>query len=377
MLRVGGKGSPANPGCVLRKRRKNFNLKEEKVERKAVKILFVVLLIATFLVGCSSAPSTTPTSTAPSESQTPTPKPSVSNEEYIYVSCMGNLEFFNAHKYGWKWAGEVLGVKTTYVGPAEYDLNAMVAAFDQAIAKKPAGICVFAVEPVLEPEINKAVENGIPVVTILGDLPNSKRLAFVGSHQYDLGYVGGKKLAEALGGKGKVAILSIPGVQMFDDREQGYRAAFAEYPGIEVVQVGDTKADTVTAISVAKDILQRYPDLSAFVGTDSTGGIGAATAVKEAGKVGQVKTVAMDRNSDVLQAIQDGILTGTVAQDDAAMAYWALLVLYNYNHHQAPLTSDNAKAGARTGPTVVYMSVNYIDKSNLQYYLEANKLYLP
>ncbi|MEJ5202387.1 MAG: substrate-binding domain-containing protein, partial [Anaerolineales bacterium] len=217
----------------------------------------------------------------------------------------------------------------------------------------------------------------IPVVTILGDLPKSKRLAFVGSRQYDLGYVGGKKLAEALGGKGKVAILSIPGVQMFDDREAGYRAAFAEYPGIEVVQVGDTKADTVTAISVAKDILQRNPDLSAFVGTDSTGGIGAATAVKEVGKVGQVKTVAMDRNSDVLQAIQDGILTGTVAQDDAAMAYWSLLVLYNYNHHQAPLTVDNAKAGASTGPSNIFMSVNYIDKSNLQYYLEANKLYVP
>ncbi len=342
---------------------------------KAVYLMIVLALVATLMAGCASAQTATPATSSGNEGQSA--KPATSNEEYIYVSCMGNLEFFNAHKYGWKWAGEVLGVKTSYVGPAEYDLNAMVAAFDQAIAKKPAGIVVFAVDPVLEPVINKAVDAGIPVVTILGDLPNSKRLAFVGSRQFDLGYVGGKKLAEALGGKGKVAILSIPGVQMFDEREQGYRAAFSEYPGIEVVQVGDTKADTVTAISVAKDILQRHPDLAAFVGTDSTGGIGAATAVKEAGKVGQVKTVAMDRNSDVLQAIQDGILTGTVAQDDAAMAYWALLVLYNYNHHQAPLTVDNAKAGVRTGPTIVYMSVNYIDKSNLQYFLDANKLYVP
>jgi len=342
---------------------------------KIVSFVLLFALISVLVLGCAPAPTAAPASSSGDESQPA--QPATSNEEYIYVSCMGNLEFFNAHKYGWKWAGEVVGVKTSYVGPAEYDLNAMVAAFDQAIAKKPAGIVVFAVEPVLEPEINKAVENGIPVVTILGDLPKSKRLAFVGSRQYDLGYVGGKKLAEALGGQGKVAILSIPGVQMFDAREQAYRAAFAVLPGIEVVQVGDTKADTVTAINVAKDILQRKPDLSAFVGTDSTGGIGAATAVKELGKVGQVKTVAMDRNSDVLQAIQDGILTGTVAQDDAAMAYWALLVLYNYNHHQAPLTSDNAKAGASTGPSNVFMSVNYIDKNNLQYYLEANKLYVP
>lgn len=300
-----------------------------------------------------------------------------SQDEYIYVSAMGNLEFFNAHKYGWKWAGETLGVKSTYVGPAEYDMNAMVAAFDQAIAKKPKGIAVFAVEPILEPSINKAVEAGIPVVTILGDLPSSQRLAFVGSSQYDLGYIGGKNLAEALDGQGKVAILSIPGVGMFDDRENGYRAAFEEYPGIEVVQVGATDADTVTAINTAKDILQRFPDLAAFACTDSTGGIGGATAVEELNRVGEVKIVSMDRNSDVLEKIKDGVVTGTVAQNDAAMAFWALQVLYNYNYHQAPLTTDNEAAGVNAGPSKVVTASNYVDESNLEYFLEANEIYEP
>jgi ribose transport system substrate-binding protein len=328
----------------------------------------LLLVAGLLLAACQQA--------APATSSEPaTTGGDTSNQEYIYVSAMGNLEFFNAHKYGWKWAGEALGVKASYVGPAEYDMNAMVAAFDQAIAKKPAGICVFAVEPVLSPSIDKATEAGIPVVTILGDLPESKRLAFVGSFQYDLGYTGGKAIAEALGGQGKVAILSIPGVGMFDDREQGFRAAFEEYPGIEVVQVGDTKADTVTAVNVAKDIMQRHPDLAAFVGTDSTGGIGAGTAVKEAGKVGQVKVVAMDRNSDVLQLIKEGVLTGTVAQDDASMAFNCMVVLYNYVNNQAPLTTDNNAAKSITGPNNVFMHVNYIDQSNLEYYLAANEMY--
>ncbi len=337
--------------------------------KRTIVLAVTLLIVVGMLLSACAAPAAQPAS------QPQAQPASTADEEYIYVSCMGNLEFFNAHKYGWKWGGEALGVKATYMGPAEYDMNAMVAAFDQAIAMKPKGICVFAVEPVLVPSINKAAEAGIPVVTILGDLPESKRIAFVGSHQYDLGYTGGKAIAEALGGKGKVAILSIPGVQMFDDREAGFRAAFEAYPDIDVVQVGDTKADTVTAVNVAKDILQRHPDLAAFVGTDSTGGIGAATAVEEAGKVGVVKTVSMDRNSDVLEKIDKGTLTGTVAQDDAAMAFWALQVLFNYVHHQAPLTSDNVKAKASTGPSIVYTSVNYIDKSNLQYYLEANELY--
>ena len=330
--------------------------------------LFVVAILAS----CAPA-AQAPAAQAPAAQA----QPDTSNEEYIYVSAMGNLEFFNAHKYGWKWAGEALGVKATSVGPPDGDVNAQVAAFDQAIAKKPKGIVVFSFDPVVTPEINKATDAGIPVVTILGDMPDSKRIAFVGSHQYDLGYVGGMKLAEALGGKGKVAVLTLPGVQMFDDREAGFRAAFEAYPGIKVVQRGDTRADTVTAVNVAKNILQAFPDLAAFVGTDSTAGIGAATAVKEAGLSGKVKTVAMDRNSDVLQAIKEGTLTGTVAQDDAAMAFWALVVLYNYNHNQAPLTVDNAKAGVLTGPTTVYMTVNYIDKSNLQYFLDANTLYVP
>jgi len=333
------------------------------------------LVFLALLAGCS-APASTPTASSPSPTPTETKTPAA-QEEYIYVSCMGNLEFFNAHKYGWKWAGERLGVKTTYVGPAEYDLNAQIAAFDQAIAKKPKGIVVFAVEPVLEPEINKAVDQGIPVVTILGDLPKSKRLTYVGSPQFDLGYLGGKKLAEALGGKGKVAILSIPGTKMFDDREEGYRAAFKEFPDIEVVQVGDTKADTVTAINTAKDLMQRFPDLAAFACTDSTGGIGSATAVEEAGKAGRVKIVSMDRNSDVLEKIQKGVITGTVAQDDPAMPFWALLVLYNYNHNSPPLTVDNQKAGVKVEPEYVYTSVNYVDKSNLEYFLEANKLFIP
>jgi ribose transport system substrate-binding protein len=339
--------------------------------RANLKLIISLLFVISILITSCGAPA------APEQAATSAPpaQPAVSDEEYIYVSAMGNLEFFNAHKYGWAWGGQTLGVKASYVGPAENDVPAMIAAFDQAIAKKPKGIAVFAYDPGLEPSINKATDAGIPVVTIIGDLPGSKRIAFVGSKQFDLGYTGGKSLAEALGGKGKVAILSLPGVQMFDDREAGFRAAFAEFPGIEVVQVGDTKADTVTAVNVAKDIMQRYPDLAAFVGTDSTAGIGAATAVEEANKVGKVLTVAMDRNSDVLEKIKKGILTGTVAQDDAAMAFWGVQVLYNYVHHQAPLTVDNAAAGAHTGPSIIFTATNYIDKNNLQYFLDANSLY--
>ncbi len=296
-------------------------------------------------------------------------------EEYIAVTCMGNLEYFSAHKFAWKWMGEKLGVKTSYIGPAEYDVPGEIAAFDQAIARRPAGIVVFGVDESLKPSIDKAVDAGIPVVTISGDVPDSKRSTFVGTNQHDLGFFGGQKIGEVLGGKGDVAILTITGVSMFDQREQGFREGFGKYPGIRVVQTGDTKADTVTAINVAKAILQRFPNLSAFACTDSTGGIAAATAVKEAGKAGKVKVVSMDRNSDVLEYVKSGVLFGTIAQDDCAEMVWGLLVLFSKVHFDPPLTSDNAAAHVDAAPANIFTSISWVDKSNVDYFLAANKMY--
>ena len=246
------------------------------------------------------------------------------NEEYIAVACMGNLEYFSAHKFAWKWMGDKLGVKTSYIGPAEYDVPGQIAAFDQAIARRPAGIAVFGVEESLGPQIDKAVAAGIPVVTFSGDVPDSKRAAFVGTNQHDLGYFGGIKLAEVLGGKGDVAILSIPGWAMFDVREQGFKEPSPSTRASGSCRPATPRRTAVTAINAAKAIMQRFPDLTAFACTDSTGGIAAATAVSEAGKAGQVKIVSMDRNSDVLQKISAGVVTGTIAQDDAAEMVWCL-----------------------------------------------------
>lgn len=332
--------------------------------------LTVLAVAALTLAGCSPG-----TSSAGPASSTGTGSSDFSNEEYIFVSSMGNLEYFNAVKYGWEWAGEVLGVKTTYTGPAENDINAQAAAFEQAIAKKPKGIAVFAYDPVIQPLIDKATDAGIPVVTVIGDMPGSKRIAYVGSSQHDLGYLGGISLGQAINGQGQVAILSLPGTAMFDEREQGYRDALATFSGVEVVQTGDTKADTVTAVTVAKSIMQRFPDLAGFAGTDSTAGIGAATAVKEAGKSGQVKVIAMDRNSDVLQMVKDGTVTGTIAQEDTGTPFWALQTLFNFVHNPSPLAADPVKAGAISGPNKISMHPNYIDQSNVQYFLDMNETY--
>lgn len=337
-------------------------------------VLAITLALALMLTGCNRGTTAPPADRAGDASNAVLT--TSASDEYIFILALSNIEYFNAHKYEWNKVGGLMGVKTSVMGPADMDLPATVTAIDQAIAQNPKGICIWGVDPSLDESINKAVAAGIPVVAIVGDQPGSNRLTYIGSYGEDLGYLGGKKLAEELGGNGKVSILTVPGYAQWDEREAGYRKAFAEYPGIEVVAVGDTKADTVTAVQAAKDIMVRFPDLNGFVGCDSTAAIGAATAVEETGNVGKVKIIGMDRNSDIMEKIRDGIITGTIAQNDASIMYWAMLTLISAkSEYQPTLTSDNQAAGASTIPSVIYLPPSYVDKSNLEYYLEANKIY--
>ncbi|MEI7835048.1 MAG: substrate-binding domain-containing protein, partial [Planctomycetota bacterium] len=289
---------------------------------------------------------------------------------YIEVSALGGLDYFYDHKLGMKLAGEALGVQTDYVGPAEYDMAAMVTALEQAIARKPAGLVVVGFEPSLNPIVDKAVAAGIPVVTVDGDLPGSKRIAFVGTGNVRAGYEIGKKLAQVVG-KGKVALLYKPGQPNLEERRQGFKQAIAENGQIEIVDEGNTQSNPEVAAQVAAAMLQKHPDLAGFGCVEAEGGAGSATAVKEAGKVGRVKIVAMDRGSEVLKNIQDGVIQASVAQQTALMPFYAVQILYNLRNNPVAISNDNAKAGVTGVPTSVDTGVILIDKSNCSYFVRS------
>jgi len=338
-----------------------------------MKKIFAVAMSALLIMGmtaCSKPVATPETKDAAKveTTQEATTETDKKDQVYIEVSALGNLDYFYDHKMGMEKAGEELGVRTEYVGPAEYDMNAMVSAFEQAIAKKPNGIVVVGFEPSLDAIVNKAIDAGIPVVTVDADLPTSKRLAFVGTGNINAGKMGGEKMAALIGEKGKVAIMTKPGQSNLEERVKGYKEAFAAFPGIEIVQIADTQSDPVIAAQAAAGLLQKYPDLAGIVCVEGAGGSGAATAVKEAGLSGKVKVIAMDRGNEVLQAIEDGTISATVAQQTALMPYYATQILYNLNNSKVQITTDNAAAKVLGIPTTVDTGVIIIDKDNAQYF---------
>lgn len=291
-----------------------------------------------------------------------------SDELYIEVAALGSDPYFYDHKMGMEMAGKELGVRTEYVGPAELDMNAMVAAFEQAIAKKPNGILVIGFDKQLEPAIQKATDAGIPVITLDADLPDSSRIAFVGTGNKTAGKMGGEKLAELIGGKGKVIMVYQPGQSNLEERGDGFKEALAAYPDIEIVEHIDSQQDSVVAAQNIATALQKYPDLAGIACFDGTAGPGAATAVREAGLEGKVKVIAMDRSSDILDAIEEGVISASVAQQTALMPYYGTQILMNLNRSKVEITTDNSAAGVLGIPSSVDTGVIIVDESNYEYF---------
>lgn len=280
---------------------------------------------------------------------------------YIEVSALANREHSLYQKKGLNDIGEELGVRTEYIGPEEYDVNAMTSAFEQAIAKKPNGILVVGFSPLLTPLINKAIDAEIPVATVEEDLSDSKRILFVGTDNLEVGKVGGEKLVSLINSKGKIAIITETERPNHKEYINGYKEVFSKYPGIEIVQIIDARFNAVSAEQSIKDLMKKYPDLVGIVCTDGISSTAAATAVRETGMQEHLKIIGMDKESQVLKEIENGVISVTIVPNYEIMSYTAVKILYNLNNREK---DDNNYEN----PILIYNDVIVIDKDNLKDY---------
>ena len=287
--------------------------------------------------------------------------------EYVFLSIVTQVPFWVDHKHGLEDAGKQLEVKTTFTGPLDFDTAGQARQLDEIVARRPSGILIFPGDAAtLAPGIDRAVEAGIPVATIIGDVPHSKRFCTLGINGFDAGRAGGEMLAQAIGGKGKVLLGTFPAPNVLD-RVEGYKAIFKEkFPQITVVDVVNDKADPSYAPTAYAQALQAHPDVVGIGGTDGDSGKGAAIAVRDAGRTGKVKIVAMDRNDDMLPFIEDGTIYGSVAQKSYAEAYIAVHFLYWLNANDMKVLPDWKAAGIDPLPEKVQTGTMRITRENVK-----------
>ncbi|RKP51975.1 substrate-binding domain-containing protein [Pararobbsia silviterrae] len=284
---------------------------------------------------------------------------------YVFLSIVTQVPFWSEHRRGLQDAAKLLGVQASFTGPLDFDTAGQARQLDEIVANKPAGILIFPGDAdALVGGINRAVEAGIPVITLTGDVPKSKRVATISIDGHAAGRVGGEMLAKAIGGKGKVILGMFPAPNVLE-RVEGYKAVFKEkYPGIEVVDVVNDKADPSFAPTAYAQSLQAHPGVVGIGGTDGDSGKGAAIAVKEAGLAGKVKIIAMDRNPDMLKFFDEGIVVGSVAQKSYTESFTGLHFLHWLNTNALKVANNPQAIGINPLPEMTSTGVMPITPQN-------------
>jgi ribose transport system substrate-binding protein len=296
--------------------------------------------------------------------------PHASTEKYWLVATNIKIPYWQNANAGLMHAAQQMGVKAEMVGPDSFDPKAEHDAFQKVLAEKikPAGIMVSVADPaVMQPDIDAAIGQGIPVVTVDSDAPASKRLTFVGTDNYKAGTMGAQLAAKQLQGKGSVVVFTMPEQANLKDRLRGYRDGFEGHPGIKIVDVVDIKGDPRIAFDRTQDLIDKK-------GMDKVDGFICLEAIAcpevadvlDRNKVGGKVVVAMDTDPRTLDWIKKDRIAGTIAQKPFTMGFVGVPALDTL-HHYPPNPLDKLWTQDPQSPVATFIGTGemLVDKSNV------------
>jgi ribose transport system substrate-binding protein len=293
-------------------------------------------------------------------------------ERYVFVAANTSLPYWQEAKAGFMDAARGLRVKAEFTGPDTYSPQDELAAFQKAVDMHPAGIAVSPARPELfKDAIDAAVKSGIPVICIDSDAPESHRLLFIGTDNYQAGRISGKRIGELIHGKGQVIVITIPGQLNLDERLRGLTEALTKYPGIKINRTLDDKGDPRSANDQLSSLLDAKEQIDGIVCLEASGGPGVAEALHRLNLGGKVPVVAMDKTPETLDFIADGVIAATVSQKPYTMAFYGLRFLDDLHHNIVHEFKDWQTAPVPPLPTRVDTGTAVIDASNLAVFKAA------
>lgn len=167
---------------------------------------------------------------------------------------------------------------------------------------------------------NKANIPVLSVNQILDDDVMSLVQGSVTSDNYTAGYEVGQEVAKELNGEGRICMLTYDVAFVCRERGDGFKAAMAENPGIEIVEVFDGVCTESDAMKKTEDWLQQYPDIDAIFGNNSNCGTGISAAIRSAGKTDDILVANVDGLSADIRNMEDGALDITAVYPMKEMA---------------------------------------------------------
>ncbi|WP_102960367.1 D-ribose ABC transporter substrate-binding protein [Mangrovicella endophytica] len=212
---------------------------------------------------------------------------------------------------------------TASVGAHKGDTNTESRLIDTAITNQSVAI-------ILDPAnadgsvgaVQKAVSAGIPVILVNAEI-NQEGLAKAQlvSNNAQGAALGAQQWVESIGDKGKyVELFGAPSDNNAQTRSNGYETVLSQYPDLEKVGQEVANWDRTQGYNKMQSLLQANPNINGVISGNDEMALGAIAALKEAGKLADVKVGGFDGSPDAVAAIKAGELQYTVLQPVAVFS---------------------------------------------------------
>jgi len=253
------------------------------------------------------------------------------NYKMTLVAGVKGDEFYITMNCGAQEEAKKLGVSLDFQGPDEFDASQQIPVLDAVTAKSPDAILIAPTDTkALFAPITQAAANSkiVLVDTTLAD--PSMAVSQIASDNLKGGQTAGEELLKLIGGKGKVMVVNVkPGISTTDQRGQGFEQAVKGKPGVTYLGQEYDDDDPAKAASIVSATLSKHPDLAGIFAANLFSAEGAATALRQAGKLGDVKIVGFDAGPKQVQDLKDGLVQALIAQKPADIGSQGVEQAYN------------------------------------------------
>jgi ribose transport system substrate-binding protein len=283
----------------------------------------LLFVFAVVVAACSSDDEDTTTTAA--EATTTTSGDGATSESVTIGFAISSFDndFFVSLKDGAEQGAAAAGATVT-ISDAGGDAATQASQVEDFITQ---GVDLIMVNPVdsdaIVPSVEAANAAGIPVVAVDRGASGGDIASFVASDNVLGGTMAGEYLFEQMGDSGEVLELQgIIGTSAAQDRGEGFQIALDSASGITRVAQQTANFARDEGLTVTENLLQANPGATGLFGHNDDMALGAVEAAAAAGS--DLIIVGFDAAPDALQAIADGTMAGTIAQQPVLMGELAV-----------------------------------------------------
>lgn len=255
-------------------------------------------------------------------------------------------------------AHEIPNAQITWAAPK--DASEQTSIIRRLISKHVNGIAISCADPdELQPAIDSAVDEGIPVVCFDSDSPDSKRASFFGVDDRAAGRKMGELLKAALPDGGDVAVLTgAMDVDALNERISGFKDAI-NGSKLMLVTVYPCGGDPAKAAVVVRDYNRSHPNIKGWAMVVGLPVLGPPPGPFAGANPGDVKVVAFDTARPELDYVRKGYVTALVGRKYYEWGHRSVKILDQLDRRKKVLplaaddgldvvTKDNVEAFARS-----------------------------